>query len=119
MVFVRTLVQEKTGLKIDQPDPKGVLPLLVMLRRAFPQSQNLLIVFHHVLRLGTRKHFHNYIHDCINFDYANRFLRADNLYVYNTFDKANVHLYTYSLLIVFLNHCGNFLPEKGRLQRHF
>ena len=23
MVFVRTLVQEKTGLKIDQPDPKG------------------------------------------------------------------------------------------------
>ena len=23
MVFVRTLVQENTGLKIDQPDPKG------------------------------------------------------------------------------------------------
>ena len=40
-----------------------------------------------------------------NFYYANRFPRVDNLYAYNTFDRANVHLYTYSLLIVFLYHC--------------
>ena len=39
------------------------------------------------------------------FYYANRFPRVDNLYAYNTFDRANVHLYTYSLLTVFLNHC--------------
>ena len=52
MVFVKTLVQEKTGLKIDQPDPKGgTTSTGGVARRAFPQSQNLLIVFRHVLRL--------------------------------------------------------------------
>ena len=67
MVFVRTLVQEKTGLKIDQPEKArpATPPLLVVLRvELFPLSQNLLIVFRHVLRLSTRIHFHNYIHNC-------------------------------------------------------
>ena len=36
---------------------------------------------------------------------ANRSLVVDNLYAYNTFDKANLHLYTYSLLIASISHC--------------
>ena len=40
-----------------------------------------------------------------NFDYANRFIKVDNLHAYNSFDKAIVHIYTYSLLTVFFNQC--------------
>ena len=56
MVFVRILVQEKTGLKTDQPDPKGgTTSSGGVACRAFPQSQDLLIVVWSCVAIGYKE----------------------------------------------------------------
>ena len=65
MVFVRTLVQEKTGLKIDQPDPKGgTTSTGGVASRAFSSESKFIDCVSSCVAIGTRRHFHNYIHDC-------------------------------------------------------
>ena len=62
MALVRTSVQEKTGLKIDQPDPReGTTSTGSVACRAFSSESKFFIVFRQLSRLSIGKHFHRYI----------------------------------------------------------
>ena len=61
IVFVRILVQEKIGLKIDQPDHKGgTTSTGGVASRDFSSESK----FIGCALSSTRRHFHNYIHSC-------------------------------------------------------